>query len=207
MTKTTMKAVSRVMLLAMMMGASACATVVGETTQEVLIETDPTGAECRVDREGANVAVVKQTPGRVNLSRSKVTMIVSCEREGHEQANEPLVSSFTGATFGNILLGGIIGIAVDAASGANNKYPDRVIIVMTPASFPDAAARDAHFSRVKDRLSESANAEIKQIKSRCNSSNAELCRIEEKKLTDARDKALADIDAKRQAAKIVPPRS
>ena len=191
-----------VMLVGLALACSACATVVGGTTQEVFIESEPTGAACKVDRMGANVAVVNSTPGRVNVSRSKETMIVSCTRDGYEQSNEVLVSSFTGATVGNILLGGVVGIVVDAASGANNKYPDRIMIVMTPASFPSDDARDAHFAGIKTRLEAGAAAEIKLIQSRCSSTNREICTIEVKQLTDARDKALADLDRKRLAAKV-----
>ena len=190
------------MLVGLALACTACATVVGGTTQEVFIESEPTGATCKVDRLGANVGVVNPTPGRVNVSRSKETMIVSCNRDGYEQSNEVLVSSFTGATVGNILLGGVVGIVVDAASGANNKYPDRIMVVMTPASFANDAARDAHFAGIRTRLEEGAAAEIKLIQGRCSSTNREICTIEVKQLTDARDKALADLDRKRLAAKV-----
>ncbi len=191
-------------VVAMGFAASACATVVGGTTQDVLVESQPSGAECKIDRLGANIGVVKPTPGRVNIARSKDNVIVSCTQEGYEQSNEVLVSSFTGATVGNLLLGGLVGVVVDAASGANNKYPDRVLIVLTPASFPSDEARDAHYAGIRSRIEEGANAEIKTIETRCNSGNRELCTIEVKKLTDARDKALADLDRRRLGAKVVP---
>ena len=103
---------------------------------------------------------------------------------------------------GNLLLGGLVGIAIDASSGANNRYPDRVLVVMTPESFPNEAARDAHFAGVRARIEQGADAEIKLINSRCSSTNRELCTIEVKQLTDARDKAVADLDRKRLAAKV-----
>ncbi|TAJ82151.1 hypothetical protein [Reyranella sp.] len=184
--------------------ASACATVVGGTTQDVSIESQPPGAECKIDRLGTTIGFVKATPGRVNVARSKDDVIVSCTREGYEQSNEVLVSSFTGATVGNLLLGGLVGVMVDAASGANNKYSDRVLVVLTPASFPTDEARDAHFAGIKSRIEEGANAEIKTIETRCNSGNRELCTIELKKLADARDKALADLDRRRLGAKVIP---
>ena len=198
-------AIGRLMaVVALGLAASACATVVGGTTQDVLVESQPSGAECKIDRLGANIGVVKPTPGRVNIARSKDNVIVSCTQEGYEQSNEVLVSSFTGATFGNLLVGGLVGVVVDAASGANNKYPDRVLIVLTPASFPSDEARDAHYAGIRSRIEEGANAEIKTIETRCNSGNRELCTIEVKKLTDARDKALADLDRRRLGAKVVP---
>lgn len=192
------------MAVALLATTAACATVVGGTTQEVYVESEPAGAECKIDRQGANVGVVKPTPGRVNVSRSKETIIVSCNRDGYEQSNEVLVSSFTGATVGNLLLGGVVGIVVDAASGANNKYPDRVMVVLTPASFPSDAARDAHFAGIQQRLEAGAKAEIDLVTSRCSSTNRELCTIEAKQISDARDKALADLDRRRLAAKVVP---
>jgi len=191
-------------LVALAIASSGCATVVGGTTQEVFVETDPAGAECKVDRLGANVGVVKPTPGRVNVSRSKETMVVSCTLDNYEQANETLSSKFTGATLGNVLLGGIVGIAVDAASGANNKYPERVTVIMTPASFPSEATRDAHFDGVKARIRTTADAEAKRIRESCNSNNRELCRQDEKPVIEARDRALDAIEQKRLAAKIVP---
>jgi hypothetical protein len=198
-------AIGRLMaVVALGLAASACATVVGGTTQDVLVESQPSGAECKIDRLGANIGVVKPTPGRVNIARSKDNVIVSCTQEGYEQSNEVLISSFTGATVGNLLLGGLVGVVVDAASGANNKYPDRVLIVLTPASFPSDEARDAHYAGIRSRIEEGANAEIKTIETRCNSGNRELCTIEVKKLTDARDKALADLDRRRLGAKVVP---
>ena len=205
MNTTKLAAVGRLMAaLGLVLTTAACATVVGGTTQEVFIESEPAGASCKVDRLGANVGVVNPTPGRVNVSRSKETMIVGCTRDGYELSNEVVASSFTGATLGNILLGGVVGVVVDAASGANNKYPDRVMIILTPSSFPSDAARDAHFAGIRTRIESGTAAEIKVVNDRCSSSNRELCTIEAKQITDARDKALADLDRRRLAAKVVP---
>lgn len=189
-------------LVGLALACSACATIVGGTTQEVFIESEPAGAYCKLDRQNATAGIVNPTPGRVGLSRSRENVIVSCTLAGFEQSDEVLVASFTGATVGNLLLGGLVGVAIDASSGANNKYPDRVMIIMTPASFPSDDARDAHFAGIKTRLEAGAAAEIKLIQSQCSSTNRELCTIEVKQLTDARDKALANLDRKRLAAKV-----
>jgi hypothetical protein len=55
-------------------------------------------------------------------------------------------------TFGNILFGGIIGIAVDAVSGAMGRYPDAVTITMIPLEFTTAEERDAFFDRMRATL-------------------------------------------------------
>ena len=205
MTLKTVAAAGRLMLVVGLMAmTAACATVVGGTSQDVLIESEPRGAECRLDRLGSSIGLVRPTPGRINVSRSKDSVIVSCNLDGYEQSNEVLVSSFTGATLGNILIGGLVGVAIDAASGANNKYPDRVMIVLTPSVFPTDEARDAHYAGIRQRIETGANAEIALINSRCSSTNRELCNVDVKNLTDARDKALADLDKRRLAARVVP---
>ncbi len=191
-----------VFLCALGLSAGACATIVGGTTQEVLVQSEPSGAGCAIDRNGASIGVVASTPGKVILSRSKETAIVSCSKDGYEKSQEALVSSFTGATLGNILVGGLVGVAVDAASGANNKYPERVTVVLTPASFPDAAARDAHFAGIRNRIESGADAEIKTINERCGGTGRELCNIEIQQIRAARDKALSALEQRRQAAKI-----
>lgn len=205
MTLKSVAAAGRLMLVVGLMATTAaCATVVGGTTQDVLVESEPRGAECKVDRLGANLGVVRPTPGRVNISRSKDNVVVSCTLDGYEQSNEVLVSSFTGATLGNILIGGLVGVVVDAASGANNKYPDRVMVVLTPAAFPNDAARDAHYAGIRQRIEQGTDAEIALINSRCSSTNRELCNVDVKNLTEARDRALADLERRRLAARVVP---
>jgi hypothetical protein len=41
-------------------------------------------------------------------------------------------SNVEAMTAGNVIFGGVIGLGVDAASGAMNKYPDIVTVAMTP---------------------------------------------------------------------------
>jgi hypothetical protein len=154
-------------------------------------------------RQGAGVGYVKPTPGKVSVSRSKEDVVLSCTLDGYEQSNEVLAASFTGATVGNLLLGGLVGVAIDAASGANNKYPERVMVILTPANFPNDEARDAHFAGIRQRIDSGANTEIQLVNSRCSSTNREICTIEAKQISDARDKALADLDRRRLAAKVV----
>jgi len=59
-------------------------------------------------------------------------------------------SKFQALTFGNILFGGIIGIAVDAVSGATAEYEANVSIRMTPTEFPSVEARDKFFDQQRE---------------------------------------------------------
>ena len=62
--------------------------------------------------------------------------------DGYQPTTTAASSSFTGTTFGNILAGGLIGVAVDAASGANSRYPSEVRVKLVeipkPAEPPPA---------------------------------------------------------------------
>jgi hypothetical protein len=51
-----------------------------------------------------------------------------------QEAAGNLASEFQAMTFGNTLLGGIIDIAIDAASGAMHQYSDSVTIEQRRAS-------------------------------------------------------------------------
>ena len=114
-----------------------CSTMVHGTTQDIAVQTSPeVEATCEVKAsEGAVYQV--QTPGMVTVARSSSSLTVDCTKQGYEDAREFIASEFNGATFGNILAGGLIGVVADAASGANNSYPETVIIEMAALSSPE----------------------------------------------------------------------
>jgi len=193
-----------VLLCALALGSSACASIINGTTQDLYVDSQPQGASCKIDRQGAVVGTINSTPGKVNVPRHKDNIVVSCALDGYDQSNEVLASSFSGATFGNLLLGGFVGVVIDASSGANNKYPERVNVVMTPAAFPDDGARDAYYAGLRKRLEDAADTEIKRINDNCSSTGKELCQIEIKQIREARDKAVVAIEQKRLVAKVSP---
>ena len=72
------------------------------------------------------------TPATVTLEKSQENITVHCVKECF-QDGAGIVTSFTeGLAAGNIIAGGVIGLGIDAASGAMNKYAPETIIVMTP---------------------------------------------------------------------------
>lgn len=90
---------------------------------------------------GTRVGAVSTTPGSIRLDKSKNDLSVTCTKEGFQTATVAHAPSFGAATFGNIIAGGVIGVVVDAASGANYTYPDDIRIEMAatvPTSLPMA---------------------------------------------------------------------
>jgi hypothetical protein len=109
--------------------SSACATIVDGTSQQVNVNTSPsTRAECTL-RDTKTTYRVK-APGSVHLHKGDGPLDVHCRSESmsgklHVQEN------MDGWFVGNIIAGGIIGGAVDAASGAYQQYPDTITVPMT----------------------------------------------------------------------------
>ncbi len=131
---------NRFAVLALVAFLPGCATVLKGTHDTVALDTVPAGANCTVDRNGDRVGEVAATPGTVRVSKSRHELQVTCAREGYQTAQAVAHPRFNGATFFNILLGGIPGIVVDIASGANNTYPPQVRVGMAEnASAPVAA--------------------------------------------------------------------
>ena len=132
----------RLAVLAFVVLLPGCATVLKGTHDNVALDTVPAGASCTVDRDGARVAEIPATPGTVRVSESRHDLQVTCVRDGYQTAQTAARPRFNGATFFNILLGGIPGMLVDAVSGANMTYPPKVSVGLAeaPAAAPMAEA-------------------------------------------------------------------
>ncbi len=121
---------------------AGCATIIDGSDQPLGVVTTPAGASCDLKREGKVIAQIAPTPGQVVVTKSKNDILIECRKDGFQPAQVIAKSTFTGTTIGNVLAGGVIGIAVDAASGANNEYPESVNVVLTPLQ-PAAAPKPA----------------------------------------------------------------
>ncbi|HEY4140920.1 MAG TPA: hypothetical protein VGM57_05870 [Pseudolabrys sp.] len=111
---------------------AACATVTRGTTQVVAVNTPGVpGATCTLTSAAIGSQLVV-TPGTIALEKSKEEISVRCTKECYTEGAGVIASNLEGMTAGNIILGGVIGFGVDAASGAMNKYSPEIQVVMTP---------------------------------------------------------------------------
>lgn len=129
----------RFVLLLASLTLGACATVVSGTHQEVQVVTTPPGAECRVLSGTDEVARVV-APGTVRLERQELDLAVQCRLAGHRAAGAVIRADSQGMSAGNLIVGGMVGLAIDAASGANNRYEPLVSVVLPPLADGPAAA-------------------------------------------------------------------
>ena len=92
-----------------------CATVLNGTTQNIGISSQPTGANVTIDNVAYGV-----TPLFANLKRGS-EHIVTIEMPGYEKSQLTLTKSVSGWVWGNVIIGGLIGLAIDAYSGGLYK--------------------------------------------------------------------------------------
>lgn len=118
--------------LILLISLSACSSIIEGTSQEILVNTNPSGADCSLMREGVAIARVNPTPGAATIKKTKHDITIECTKSGYSDVAYLNHSDVAGATVGNVLLGGGIGWAIDSASGADNKYESPVNITLVP---------------------------------------------------------------------------
>ena len=127
------------MIIGLGLTVCGCASVIKGSSQSIAISTPPTtGASCTLGSAQGNWMVI--SPGVASVEKSKEDIQVRCVKPGWQDAAATIPSNFEGWTVGNLLLGGIIGLGVDAATGAINEYPHTFQIAMTPMAASYAAS-------------------------------------------------------------------
>lgn len=141
---------------------TACATIVSGTQQTIFIDTPHAeGASCKLNDSKNGAWYLPATPGSVTVLKGNGPMNIVCSKKGHKAGVVSVSEDVSGATFGNIILGGGIGIFVDAASGAAQKYPDKIVMWMKPNSFASAAAKrawEADYAKYEKEIADAIEA-------------------------------------------------
>lgn len=91
--------------------ATSCGTIIHGTTQNIGISSNPSNAKVTIDSQAKG-----NTPLIADLKRDG-DHIVKIELDGYKPFETTLTRNVTGWAWGNILFGGLIGLAVDAISG------------------------------------------------------------------------------------------
>ncbi|MDA9521421.1 translation initiation factor 2 [Bradyrhizobium sp. CCBAU 11434] len=125
-----------IVALSVMLGG--CSSVTRGTTENISISSTPSGVEAVVS--GLEVPTTCMTPCSVVVKRN-ADVSITFQKEGYEPQIVPLsrdIQTGGAAGFaGNLLLGGAIGMGVDAATGAATDHkPNPVIVTMQPVAPP-----------------------------------------------------------------------
>lgn len=114
---------------------TGCATIMQGSKQDVGIASSPTGARVMIDG-----IAYGQTPVTAKLAR-KDHHTVRLELDGYAPYEMKMTRGVSGWVWGNLLFGGIPGLAIDALTGGLYKLtPDN--IVGTLASAPAGGNKD-----------------------------------------------------------------
>ncbi|WP_198588764.1 hypothetical protein [Alloalcanivorax mobilis] len=110
-----------------------CASIISTSNYPVSIQSTPPGARYVITNIRTDETIKSGvTPDRVSLSSkngffSGARYRVSFEQDGYQNAEIPISASMDGWYFGNILLGGLLGmLIIDPATGAMWKLNDQV---------------------------------------------------------------------------------
>lgn len=100
---------------------TSCASIIHGTSQQIGIGSTPSGAKVTVSGQSFGT-----TPIIADLKR-KDNHIVKIELDGYMPYETTLTRKVSGWVWGNVLFGGLIGLAVDAISGGlYNLSPEQV---------------------------------------------------------------------------------
>ena len=124
-----MRKVMLIIALACLCGG--CATVVRGTTDEVAFKSSPSGAEVHTSNGLACV-----TPCTLQIKKNE-EFVATFKKAGYAAKDVPvarqIVAGGVAATAGNIIVGGLVGVGVDAVTGAGfDHVPNPVVVTLRP---------------------------------------------------------------------------
>lgn len=113
--------------------AGGCASIVSGTSQDISVEarqrnTLVTGVDCELVNSKGSFYVL--APGIAKVNRAGDSLTITCSKKGMASGTATLSPSTKSTTFGNLVLGGAIGGAIDRESGAAFEYPEAVSVYM-----------------------------------------------------------------------------
>lgn len=120
---------TRLLLIALLPLTGACATITRGTSEAWTVNSDPTGADVKL-----STGQECTTPCTLKLKR-KDSFTVTVHKQGYKKVTTQVISQVAGAgaagMAGNVLVGGIIGVGVDAATGATKELkPNPLEVVL-----------------------------------------------------------------------------
>ena len=136
---TTSRQLVRSLAIVTIVALSGCASIISGRRADVSLESYPTKAHVVVhDKHGLEVASV-DTPAVVSLKRKDRLIwpahyTATFSAPGYAPSEVPIQPTLNPWIAGNLLAGGVIGLAVDNVTGAAWKpKQDKLVAQMTPA--------------------------------------------------------------------------
>ncbi len=137
---------TRLVLISCILGASTlggCASVISGRHADVTINSSPPAAHVAIRNEAGQVVASGRTPTKVSLKRGgglfkkPPRYMVTLQKPGYETTRIPIRPKLNPWVFGNVALGGFIGLAADSTTGAMwQPSPNKIARQLQPMQGP-----------------------------------------------------------------------
>ncbi|MDH5668021.1 MAG: PEGA domain-containing protein [Nitrospira sp.] len=115
------------LILATVVTASSCATIMDGESQTVTFNSNPNEVEIFMDGKRLGV-----TPLTLQIKREQNKMFIA-KKEGYEEQQMVMSTRLNSWFWGNFITGGALGSTTDFASGAAHEYsPNNYYVTLTP---------------------------------------------------------------------------
>jgi hypothetical protein len=121
-----MRPVRGLLSAAVIVAMSGCAFGVNKAYDDISLNSDPSGAQCRIERMSQPIAQVKATPAVVRVPRSSHPIEIYCSKDGEAGAR----TVFPGVdpwTYANIPMGGVPYI-IDSLTDGDRELPEAILV-------------------------------------------------------------------------------
>ncbi|WP_262147339.1 PEGA domain-containing protein [Chryseobacterium foetidum] len=110
------------LMLSLAISTTSCATILTGTKDKISFTSTPEGA--KVFHKGVEKCT---TPCETEIPRSLSKQTVTFAKEGYASQEVKLTKTFNAVSLVNILIGGAIGVGIDAATGSLTKYSPKSV--------------------------------------------------------------------------------
>jgi hypothetical protein len=123
-----------VLVLTAVLFILGCASIIHGTRQEVFFQSSPAGAQVEVSDDVGVSYGLCETPCSIELKR-KNKYVVTISKNGYESIEMLIERKSDGWIWGNILIGGLIGLIIDFSNGAAYKLsPSEIMATLSKES-------------------------------------------------------------------------
>lgn len=117
------------------LAATGCATIIQGDRQDLTVTSQPPNLCVTINGEGYGA-----TPVVASLERNK-TYVVEVHKDHYLPYQHTVVPVVNGMVWGNLLFGGLIGMAVDSGTGAGYEHSTPIINAYFPTRIEEEAQR------------------------------------------------------------------
>ena len=107
---------------------AGCSSIADDDRQVMTVKTLPSEAQRTLQNKEGEF-VVGSSPETLTIETACEEVTIICKKDGYKDTSSSVQNSDRGIVWGNVILGGVIGYAVDSSSGAACHYPSSATLV------------------------------------------------------------------------------